>query len=410
MNTVHISIQAYNAEKTLSRAIDSILAQTYKNYVIYVCDDASTDGTADIIRDYEKRGLIKAYFNDINGVYSESGNEFLDVKNHISNDDFYAQLDADDEILPQFFEKLLSFAVENNLDIAEGARYLNTDGAVSEDEIQTDLKFNIVLETPEDFDKYFGNLVPYSWTIWGKLFRGNVSGELKYTLSNFGFGHDTASVFTAIKKARRVGIFNEPLVMYYKNFSSVSYKYDSRRLKWAAFYFSLMKTVLSEKAHCISQDNMISIYSTYVTVTLQCLDLYINLGISAEEFTNCIEYILGCDATIEIYSEVDYFDVIKKNDEELDLLSSLLYVIAENFSAMNPDRIRELYYLFFKVVYQSKEPKFTEKEIDYLLEYDTRLVNSILIGDFENADKWIENIPVDFMSHRVMRKMRELKV
>jgi glycosyltransferase involved in cell wall biosynthesis len=207
MNTVHINIQAYNAEKTLSRAIDSILKQTYKDYVIYVCDDASTDGTADIMRDYENRGLIKAYFNDTNGVYSDSGNEFLDVKNHISNDDFYAQLDADDELLPQFFEKLLSFAVENDLDIAEGAYSYDINGEISAPENLSLLKNNLVFETAEDFDKYFGSLYNYSWTICGKLFRGNVSGELQYTLSNFGYGHDTASVFTALIKARRVGLF-----------------------------------------------------------------------------------------------------------------------------------------------------------------------------------------------------------
>jgi glycosyltransferase involved in cell wall biosynthesis len=226
MNKIFITVQAYNAEKTLRRAIDSILAQTYKNFEIFVCDDASEDSTPDIIREYEKKGLIKAFFNDTNGVYSDGGNEFLDVKNHISDDDFYAQLDADDELYPEFFEKLLNFAVENDLDIAEASRTINTDGVISVGEAQAMLKNNIVLETPEDFDKHFCLLYNYSGTIWGKLFRGNVSGELKYTLANFGYAHDTASVLSAVKKARRVGLFHEPLVMYYSSTSSVSHRYD----------------------------------------------------------------------------------------------------------------------------------------------------------------------------------------
>jgi glycosyltransferase involved in cell wall biosynthesis len=408
MNTIHISVQAYNAEKTLARAIDSILAQTYKDYVIYVCDDASTDSTADIIRDYEKRGLIKAYFNDTNSVYSESGNEFLEVKNHISNDDFYAQLDADDELLPQFFEKLLNFAVENDLDIAEGSRYFNTDGVISVEEIQASLKNNIVLDTPEDFDKYFDYLYNYSSTIWGKLFRGNVSGELKYTLSNFGYGHDTASVFTVFIKARKVGLFCEPLVVYYKNPSSVSFKYDSRRIYFPAFMFSLSKTVLSEKANGISEDNEFFIYYNYVYQTLYSLSFYYELKITVKELINCIEYILKCEATAEIYWKIDYFKVIKENFNDLDLLSSLFNVILANFTAIDPDKIRELYYLIFGLVYSRKTPKFTAAEIDFLLNIDFKLANAILKGDFENARIWLEKLPKSITEFGISQKIRQL--
>lgn len=52
--TVSIGLAVFNGERYLREAIDSILAQTFTDFELIISDNASTDGTAEICREYEK--------------------------------------------------------------------------------------------------------------------------------------------------------------------------------------------------------------------------------------------------------------------------------------------------------------------------------------------------------------------
>ena len=47
---ISIIMPAYNAEKTITRAIDSIQRQTYKNWQLIIVNDGSKDATQEIIQ------------------------------------------------------------------------------------------------------------------------------------------------------------------------------------------------------------------------------------------------------------------------------------------------------------------------------------------------------------------------
>ena len=51
-DTIAICMAAYNGEDYLREQLDSILGQTYGNWILFVRDDASTDGTLAILRQY----------------------------------------------------------------------------------------------------------------------------------------------------------------------------------------------------------------------------------------------------------------------------------------------------------------------------------------------------------------------
>ena len=55
---VVICMSTYNGEKYVTKQIESLLNQTYKNLEIYVRDDGSKDGTIKILEEYDKNGKI----------------------------------------------------------------------------------------------------------------------------------------------------------------------------------------------------------------------------------------------------------------------------------------------------------------------------------------------------------------
>ena len=50
---VSVLMSAFNSEKTLERAIDSVLNQSFKNIEFLICNDGSTDSTEKILEKYD---------------------------------------------------------------------------------------------------------------------------------------------------------------------------------------------------------------------------------------------------------------------------------------------------------------------------------------------------------------------
>lgn len=64
---VSVLMTAYNREKYITEAIESVLASTYKNFELIIVDDCSSDKTLSIAKAYEKRdNRIRVYLNENN--------------------------------------------------------------------------------------------------------------------------------------------------------------------------------------------------------------------------------------------------------------------------------------------------------------------------------------------------------
>lgn len=96
----------YNCASTLVEALDSLYAQTYQNFKIILCDDASTDNTYQIASEYaKKKNNIILLRNEKNLKLAATLNRCLEY----ADTEYVARMDGDDISLPTRLEEEISF-------------------------------------------------------------------------------------------------------------------------------------------------------------------------------------------------------------------------------------------------------------------------------------------------------------
>lgn len=127
--SISIITPSYNSEKFISATIDSVLAQTYKNWEMIIVDDLSPDDSNEIIEEYCKKDerirLIKLEKNSGPAVARNKAIE--EAKGR-----YIAFLDADDLWKPQKLEKQIKFMQEKNCALSYSAYETMTEDGILE--------------------------------------------------------------------------------------------------------------------------------------------------------------------------------------------------------------------------------------------------------------------------------------
>jgi len=225
--------QAYNAEKTVGRAIESVLNQTCGDFVYFVLDHASTDATGDIIRQYAaKDRRIVPLYEPINqsGVARKYFPLFF---SSVGENGYLAWLDADDDYKPEFLQKMLSFVTENQLDIAMcGTEYVDIGGTSRPDTPPKTLVFS-----GRGFAEHIPVYYKYATRAWAALHRlsmfaaGCNSLNLKKEPVSANF-RDCMIMLHELQSAKRAGLLAESLHRYYQSPVQLSAKYTPDWFRW----------------------------------------------------------------------------------------------------------------------------------------------------------------------------------
>ena len=110
---VSMVIPCYNKEKFIGTMFDSILAQEWNNIELILVNDGSTDGTRDIIFEYEPKFISRGY--DVVIIDQKNQGVAAAVRNGLMSvtGEYVCQIDADDELDPRYVSMMAGWLEEN---------------------------------------------------------------------------------------------------------------------------------------------------------------------------------------------------------------------------------------------------------------------------------------------------------
>lgn len=123
---ISVVMPAYNAERTIREAIDSILTQSYRDLELIVVNDCSQDGTKGIIEEYVRADeRVRLINNEVNSGVSVSRNKAVAA----AKGEYIAFLDSDDIWKQGKLEKQLKVMEDNNAVLSyTSSAFIDQDG------------------------------------------------------------------------------------------------------------------------------------------------------------------------------------------------------------------------------------------------------------------------------------------
>ena len=298
---VIIHTQVYNGEKTLRRTIESVLRQTYDNFIYYISDNASTDSTRDIIEEYAQRDKrVVAKYNNSNEFYA-----YLDVITECCEkhpNGYWAMLDADDEYLPEFLEKALETALENDLDIVV-CGYEALEEETGERIYLRQLEQDVTMYSVE----FFNHIAQYNLfmrTVWGKLYSLSLLSKCNFNQVETmpSYGGDTVLVMEAFTNAGKVCIMAKTLLIYYISTSSVTYRWEPKRIDSDHMLDDIIKSYIIKNCGGISVQQEHFLINSYGIACVNTLTVLLEVKIEFADVISNLIIILDNEKTIELYA------------------------------------------------------------------------------------------------------------
>jgi glycosyltransferase involved in cell wall biosynthesis len=229
MPKISVIIPVYNTEKYLRRCLESVCNQTLKDIQIICVDDCSSDGSSQILKEYEAnhKNLTVSYLVKNQGVSNARNVGLLQA-----NGEYVAFVDSDDEIDLNFYEKLYEKAKAENADLVKGQAI----------EISYKGQKNVVKQIPQNSKWFFVNY----WLL--AIFKRSLILENNISFStNHKFGEDLLFLNKAIIAAQNLYLVDEVYYHYYKREDSEDSKNISEeKIKSALNVFELIADSANE--------------------------------------------------------------------------------------------------------------------------------------------------------------------
>ena len=221
---VSIIVPVYNSGKYLRKCVDSILAQTFTDFELFLVNDGSTDDSPGICDDYASRDPRIRVIHQVNQGQSVARNNAIARM----SGEWVLFCDSDDWIHPESLERLYNAAVENDTRISI-AGYQETAG---EDPEILPEQLKVELWTPKDF--YIQHYIHATLPVM-KLIHRDCLGDLRFPVGKY--IDDEYIVYRILFTQERLAVIPAPFYAYFVNTASLTKRpWNPGRLDaWQAF-------------------------------------------------------------------------------------------------------------------------------------------------------------------------------
>ncbi|MBU1926089.1 MAG: glycosyltransferase family 2 protein [Candidatus Omnitrophica bacterium] len=191
-----VCIPVYNGADTIRQTIQSILAQTFKDFELLIVDNASTDNTVNIVRSFTDN-RIKLYLNEKNlgcGGNLEECKKIAggDIVFYISADDI-----ADKDALRRVYD---AFQSSEDIGIVTRTYYWFSEDIFKAVRAEQQFREDLTVSINDSYDKV-KSVIALSGQISGIAFRKKF---MKYTFSNIYFVEMASMVISVLKDTKAI--------------------------------------------------------------------------------------------------------------------------------------------------------------------------------------------------------------
>ena len=199
MNLISVVVPVYNAGPYLRQCLDSIAAQTYSHMEVILVDDASTDGSGQICKEYAERDERFQYVRfPANRGPTAARNEGVGR----AAGAFLSFVDADDYVEPDLLEKLYRSLTESGADISTcGADGIRLESGPARTYSRAEAVCCLAKGAPF-------NHVP-----WGKLYCAELARACPFDENVF-YSEDLLFLYEALKRSEKVSCIPDVLYHY----------------------------------------------------------------------------------------------------------------------------------------------------------------------------------------------------
>lgn len=208
MAKISVIVPIYKVEPYLRRCVDSILAQTYRDFELILVDDGSPDNCGKICDEYAKQDARVVVIHREYGGVSVARNSGMDWMFANSNSEYLAFVDSDDWVDESYLQELYK-GICLGCEIAAVAAFRDENRRL----VGTDEEWRKVEPSVYWMKSIYKN------SPWGKLFKRQLFESVRFPVGKI--YEDAYTIYKVVFARPAVAYCAKPLYWYFKRVDSI---------------------------------------------------------------------------------------------------------------------------------------------------------------------------------------------